>query len=225
MSISDNMPFSSKCVFKETFYSLNQVQSYGGVVVAATVDRGISPTGVNGRVTYGGTQNALVYATKATVRVRLRAGTARATLCPLISKCNTPIPDAQWIFLVSTLNAPIFYVPNAAADFVNYCVANAALVVGQEYTLHAVYDGSLAAGSRVILYRNGVLDASVINGVIPVSMRANSVPITIFSYDGSAATAPSNDYFLRDARVHAMAMSAAEVLDDYLNQTYVKVVP
>jgi hypothetical protein len=217
MSLRQGMPAGAGCRFRESFDSPLAVMDQGGVIVASSFPAGggISPTGISARVTYDQTQSLLINASKMTLAVRIKAGTARATLCPLVAKCNVTVVDNQFILLVSTLNAPILYVPVTAADFATYVIATAPLVVGSEYVLHAVFDGTAALASRGILYRNGIVDPSTTFGPLPAALRASGAPLTVFNYHLSATFAPSNDYLMREAFVFDTAFSPAEVADSY----------
>ena len=72
MSIQPVKVAGDGSVFRCTFDNSFQVMEQGGVIVAANVDRGISPLGVSARVTYDQTQDLLINATQMTIAMRFR---------------------------------------------------------------------------------------------------------------------------------------------------------
>ena len=213
MRICQGNVAGSGVIFREDFASWTSISDNGGIVVASALPTGggISPTGISGRVTYGGTEALLINATQMTVEMRFKAGTARAVLCPIVVKGNATTPDYQFLFLQGTGNEGVFYVPTAANDAGTYNKTIASYVTGTEYVVHAVFNGALAAASRAAIYKNGLLDPSTMFGTIPAVIRANAIPLTLFNYQAFAANSPSNDFILRRIQIYNFALSAADV--------------
>lgn len=202
-------------VFGDDFYSPASVMDNNGVIVASTISRGISPTGVSGRVTYVGTESLLINATQMTLEMRFVTGSAAPPLgwCDYVGKAASALTDNQ--FFVQRLNDGrlTLYVANAAADTGQYISTNAALAASTEYVAHLVYNGALAVGLRGAIYLDGLVAASTITGTLPASMRAAGAPLTAFNLYGGVNAAPANDTILRSFNVFDFAMDAGAVAD------------
>lgn len=217
------MPFASRCVLREDFYSLALVQGNGGVVVNATVDRGIRPNTAGAIVTYGGTQSLLINSARMTIRARFRtASVQNVTARQLLNRFGGG--DNQFLFQLNANHTPIFAISNAPGDASNYFNFTAAIPAGTLTVVHAVYDGTLAAASRGVCYRDGLAAGTSISGTLPVTMRASANPLRVFNLSGGVA-APDSDFTLYDFAIFGSAMSATEVADDYADLTYREVVP
>lgn len=230
MILMEQTPYGSGVLFKQKFRNLREVQDARGVVVASTVGAagpGISPLGVSARVTYGGTHALLVNATQMTIRLRFRtASVQNVTTRRLL--CKTPLAnnDNQFFVQLQANHLPIVFIASSAADLANaFFLTAGSLPTSTIVTLHAVYNGGLAAGSRGLLYQNGLAVGTTIAGTIPVAMRASASPITLFQFDGGAVSAPDNDFVLYDCDLRDRALSAAEVYDDAFDLTYQEITP
>jgi len=199
------------------------VQDAGGVLVGCTVGKygaGIMPTAASSRITYGGTSAWLINANKMTVRTKFRTGVIAGTPARIICKAPNALNDNQFFLQLDLGTTLSFYVANAAGDFAQAIRANSVLASNTDYLWHCVYDGSLAAGSRAILYNLGSPVAATISGTIPTSMRASSAPLTVFNFYGSSGNAPPTDFVLYDFAIWQRAFSAAEVAADAALSTF-----
>lgn len=213
-------------VFRQTFYNPAEVQGENGVIVACNVARGISPLGATGRVTYVGTESLLINRTQMTIRARFRTGANPAINTDIVAKISGAYTDNQFlVYFISSVGPKIaLLVASSAADVANVSFCSGTPIVGNtDYTWHGVYDGSLAAGSRVTHYINGALSAATILGTIPVNMRAAGIPVTIFNPNGGNTRAP--DLTLYDTFIWERALSAAEVASDAADRTCGALVP
>lgn len=188
--------------------------------VTPIVGNGLSPTAVSSRITFSGTENIGNYTSKFTLIVKFRMGTIGATPWAVVSKCKVPFTDNHWLFLIDTTKQYRFYVCSTGASLADYKTSNDALITGQEYAIAVVFDGSLAAASRLTLYKNGVVDAGTNTGTISTQMRASSVPVVILNYADYNAQAPTNDFQLKSVRIYDVALTASEISEDYNNQIY-----
>lgn len=224
-TLVQGMPPASRCVFRESFRSLREVMDNRGAVVAATVDRGINPTGASGRVTFQGTEALLINSSQATWKVRFRtASVQNATTRYLLTRWLTGDTNGQFAIGFLANHMPFIQVANALNDAgVNYFRTNAGLVTSSEYTLHGVYNGALAVGSRMVLYLGGAPTASTGAGTLPTSMMSSSTPLAVFQKSGGSTLAPDNDFKLLEFTISSFAMSAEEVADDAANLTYSEV--
>jgi hypothetical protein len=155
-----------------------------------------------------------------TVRLRFRTAAAMVGQSNVLAKSPSALNDNQ--FMVELLPNPVLicYVANAAGDSGQYFYANVVLGVSAEYVAHVVYDGTLVAANRGVIYLQGTSPGTVIFGVLPTSMRAGPAPITVFNRYGGNAIAPPTDFVLRDVKIWAASLTPAEVLDDAFNRTY-----
>ena len=201
-------------VFADSFWSPATVMSQNGVIVAANVSRGISPTGASGRVTYVGTESLLINATQMTVEVRFRTPSVfpPAAAKGLIAKAPQALGDNQWFVQFATFPALAMFVCNAPGDFANLFYMDP-MLANTEYVAHLVYNGGLAVGSRGLIYLQGLPVATTITGTLPAAMRASASPVTVLNRDGGAAAAMPTDFILRSFRVMDRALSPAECLD------------
>lgn len=78
-------------------------------------------------------------------------------------------------------------------DGSNFAVGSTALALGELYKLVVVYDGSLAAGSRLQFYLNGAAETMSVagGGTLPASMTTSTAALTI----GQAFTGSLTRYF------------------------------
>jgi hypothetical protein len=220
MKLTQSMPFASKCVFREDFYSARHVQDNGGIITAATINKGVNSTGASGRIIYNGTNNNLINATEATWRVDVFWGTWG--IKTLATKNNAANTDNQW--WLRFVNGTLYlYIASSIGDIDNRAISGA-LAPGRN-VVHFVYNGALAAASRVLPYVNGVFSTNGIAGTIPARMRATTYPVGLFNaYDG-VSDAPSSDNIIYRFNIYSFAMSATEVAQDYANSTYQLVTP
>lgn len=210
-------------VFRQCFGARRYVQDASGVLVGCTVGRyepGIKTTAASSRVTYDNTRALLINSSKMTMRVKLRTGSTVSANTDLIDKTANALNDNQWLFIIAAGPVPVLYVAASAADLANYAVSATVLAVNSTYVLHAVYDGSLAAGSRVIHYTNGSAPGTVITGVIPTAMRASASPVTLFNRDGGNTRAPDTSATVFDVCLWDRALSAADVALDAADRTF-----
>jgi hypothetical protein len=213
------------CVFRQNFLARRYVLDATGVLVGCTVGLngpGIKPTAASSRVTYDNTRALLINANKMTIRLRFRTGSAVPPLgwCNFLCKSPTALNDNQ--FFVQRLNAGqlTLYIANAAGDSGQYISTNLVLAASTEYIAHFVYDGTLVAGSRGVIYLGGTVTASTITGLLPASMRASASPLTVFNLHGGAASAPATDTTLLDCALWSKAFSPDECLLDARDETY-----
>lgn len=221
--LSESTVNNDGCVFRQSFINRRYVMDASGVLVGCTVGRygpGIMPTAASSRVTYDNTRALLINASKMTIRFNLRMPSALAANVSLLTKWPNGLADNQFALEMLSNRRPLLYVCNAAGDFGQYSLVTNALDVSTSHILHAVYDGALAAGSRVAWYDNGSPIASAITGVIPVTMRAGGSPITIFNRYTMATMAPPADTTLFDAEIWGRAFSAQECADDAADRTF-----
>ena len=203
----------SGVIFREDFASWTAISDNGGIVVASALPTGggISPTGVSGRVTYGGTEALGINATQMTIELWFKtAAAAVATPRRLLAKVPAALNDNQFFVQQSGAGLLNFAVANAIGDYSQQVNTNAALSVSTEYLAHLVYDGTLAAGSRAIIYLNGTVPAQAIAGTIPVVMRANAIPLTVFNFNAEATHAPDTDFILRRVQIYNFALGEGE---------------
>ena len=224
MRLVQGMPSASRCLLRDQFRSYKETSDAGGIVVASTISNGISPTGASGRVTYNGTEALLINATQATFVLRFKMFSVNnpAVTKSLIAKAPQALNDNQFFMQIEPNRLLNTIVCATAGDFANGAYLSAALVLGAEYVMHIVYNGALAAASRVLYYIAGAFSGTASYGTTPASMRVSAVPLTILNRHLAAAAAP-DDLLLREFRVHDRAFSAEEVADDYANITYSEV--
>lgn len=211
---------SDGCIFREQFFDRKMIVDQAGAIVACNVDRGISPTGTSGRVTYERTTGLLINATQMTIRAKFRTGATFPVDKSLIAKIPTATNDNQWaVHTFGALTLGI-YVSASAADLANLSYMNVALVANTDYVYHVVYNGALAAGSRIVHYSQGAAVANTIVGTIPAQMRASASPVSVFNFSGGANKAPPTDFLLFDFAIWNRAFSAQECLDDARDTTF-----
>jgi hypothetical protein len=76
------------------------------------------------------------------------------------------------------------------------------------------------------VYQQGLAVATTIFGAgLPAAMRASASPITVLNLNGEATSAPLDGFTLYDFKLFDRALSAAAVLDDYLNLTNRELTP
>jgi hypothetical protein len=227
-AISEKMPNSANCIFREDFYSAQHVMDQGGIITLATIDKGAVATTINGVVTYKGTESLLNGAQKATFMVKMRSADDNAqSYCTAMAKCPVSVLDNQFIFqeyYTAGGFAIYFYIAASASDTSNYITNSGTFSFGSEYTFHVVYDGTLAPGSRAKIYSNGNLAGSAISGTIPTKLRNGTTVLSILNYP-EGGYGPFSNHVLRAARIYSFAMTADEVLQDYNNSLYQSVVP
>ena len=211
-------------VFADSFWSPATVQAQNGVIVASTISKGISPTGATGRVTYGGTESLLINATQMTVAMRFKMFSVDNVAAKgFLGKNTLALTDNQFFVQINPPGRNLsLYVSSSAADTANYVYITTAMTLGAEATVHFVYNGGLAVGSRGAAYLNGLTTTSAIVGTLPATMRASASPFSVLSVWGNA---PDNDFILRNFRIFNFAMSAAEVSDDYYDLTNRELTP
>lgn len=208
--------------FRQTFWSPQMVQDDGGVIVATNVSRGATPTGASARITYVGTESLGINASKMTVRVKLlTTATALASNPVLVAKSPSALNDNQWGIALASGGGgrPYIDIANAPADSSQYALATANLLNSTLYVLHWVYDGSLAAASRIAMYANGAVIGQTIGGTIPAAMRASTSPVCLFNRNGGTVAAPPTDVTVYDFRIWDRALSALDVAQDYADTT------
>ena len=160
-------------IFRADFATRRSIQDLGGVIVACSVPGagGVSPTGATGRITFYGTQSLAVKATKMTIALRIRTPAANnAAQTILVAKSPSALNANQWHLTIEANRILRLYVANAAGDTGQFISLNGALSVSTEYAIHAVFDGTLAVGSRAALFLSGAVAASTISGTIPAAM-------------------------------------------------------
>lgn len=226
MRLIQQMPAGCGCVFRESFDSVRAVQDNGGIITGPpTIDRGFTCTASNTqKITYGNQRNCLQYAKAATWILRLKTPAAYNPFSFPIGKYLDTGPVIHWLCIVNNVGAFGFYISSAPNSLANSILSNAALSVSTEYHLGCVYDGSLAVGSRGVLYAQGGVLASTITGTLPaINMTSNSESLVI----GGQTRVPAllAGYIMRDVRIYNRAFSAAEMLDDYNQASYSKVIP
>ena len=222
--LSDPSVKNDGVLLRQVFVDRRIVQDNSGVLVGCNVGLygpGIKTTAVSSRVTYDRTQSWLINANKMTIRARIRTGAANnGATRHLIAKTNTGYNDNQFFFGLFTNYRPFMAIANAVADTSQYSITDASLALSTTYVLHAVYDGTLGVGSRVIQYVNGLAVAATITGMIPAAMRANTIPLTLFNLNGGNTLAPDTDFTLLDCGLWAKALSPADVLLDAFDGAY-----
>jgi hypothetical protein len=232
VSLQQGMPAGAGCVFRESFDNTISVMDNSGVIVASSVDRGISPLGLSARVTYDQTRTLLINATKMTLALRFRTG---AELVPpgtpyrvVAGKCTAAgYANNQFLCMIDHASAgasPHIYLyvgPGTA----NSTLITAALSVSTEYTVHAVFDGDLAAALRVKWFLQGQSVVISNNGSMPAVMAGTPTPLCALNLDGGSTSAPPNDFILRSVGVFNFAMSPEECLDDYQQDMAQEVTP
>ena len=216
VNIQDARVRGDNHVFRCDFASRRIVQDISGVITTCDVNKyqnGISPTATTSKVVYTGTESLSINKTLLTVAIKFKLHTSGASTYSIIGKASGA--DIQWFIKLTSGTRLDFHIATTAADTTNYAYMNAPLLtLGNEYTAHCVYNGGLAAGSRGLIYINGAIVGTTINGTINTSMRAATQPINIFS---GVVIAPPTDFILRSANIYSTAFSAADVLADYNN--------
>jgi hypothetical protein len=72
------------------------------------------------------------------------------------------------------------YVASAVTDSGNnHAAGSTVLVAGSQYEIVVVYDGTLAAASRVAIYVNGVAETITITGTIATSLSSSSTALSV----------------------------------------------
>ena len=222
LRLAQRLPFASDCVFRDDFLNPGSVMDNGGIIVASNVSKGISPTGISGRVTYSGTNALLINATQATWMLRFRTGANAVANNPFLFT-KTVAANRQWYASLSAgaVGGHLFFsIAANLADTANYIQSAWEFALSTEYVVHVVYDGALAAANRLATYVNGVAAAMAVTGTTPAVMTASTTPVCVFQQNGGVNGAPATDFVLREARVYSRAYSAAEVADDYAALTY-----
>lgn len=215
--------YGDQVILRQQFLDRRMVQDSMGVLVGCTVGRygpGIMPTAASSRVTYDRTRSALINHNKMTIRVRFKMfSTNNASAKRLITKCPNLLTDNQFFLQFNSNRILTLYLASSAADFANNTGINA-LTLSQTYTIHVVYDGSLAANNRAAWYVDGAAVAFGITGTLPTSMRASASPIALFNHFDSNNLAPDTDFTLYDFCIWNKALSAADVALDAADRTY-----
>lgn len=214
-------PEGSGLIWGCDFQNRMMVQSQGGIIVGSTIGNGISPTAASSRVTFKGTESVAVNATQMTIVMLMnipaawRAGVNNTVLAKTASALN----DNQWMIETQVSGNLFAFIASSAADASNYFYS---LLPTGPVRCHCavVYDGSLAAASRVKFYINGATNAVGFSGTVPARMIASAQPITSLNRASGTLLAPPTDFILRSARIYNRAWGLAEVQDDYANQTY-----
>ncbi len=216
-------------IFRADFATRRSIQDLGGVIVACSVPGagGVSPTGATGRITFYGTQSLAVKATKMTIALRIRTPAANnAAQTILVAKSPSALNANQWHLTIEANRILRLYVANAAGDTGQFISLNGALSVSTEYAIHAVFDGTLAVGSRAALFLSGAVAASTISGTIPAAMTPGIVPVSVLNLNGGTASAPATDTILRTVSIYpGVAFSDADVQQDFLNNLSSGVTP
>lgn len=219
------IPQASNCVFREQFHNYSTVSDNGGIVVASTIAKGISPTGATGRVTYHGTELVGYNTDQLTWVFRFRTGATLGANRFLASAENIAATNRKWSLSWTGGLIPIFQLADTPTTGASYAYNGNVVTTNTEYCWHIVYNGSLAANDRVKWYNLGLLDGTgIANPPIPARLSTGTLPIEILNINGGNA-APSTDFIMREVRIHNRAFSAAEVADDYANMAYRGVTP
>jgi hypothetical protein len=226
MSLRQGMPAGAGCVFREDFLNTLAVNDQGGVIVASTVDRGISPLGVSARVTYDQTQGLLCNATKATIVMRFRTGVVVVDES-MLHKEPSALNNNCFTTSLSNVagnNRLSINVAASAADTSIYayhtqCLANS------EYTNYFVFDGALVGNARMLAYVNGLPVVLSYNNIMPAVLRSSSVPLTVFNRAGGTLNAPQTDFIMRQILIFDTAFSPAEVADSYASIAMQEITP
>ena len=231
MIIDYGKPEGSRLIFVEDFKNRQVIQSRNGIIANATIAAyaggSISPTSLYSQVKFMGTQSLGVFFTKMTISMRFITSSTNLAYSPyLLVKNPSAINDNQFYISLYGPNTGggyfYFEVAASASDNANYQMANSQFSLGAEYLTHIVYDGSLAASSRVCFYANGIMLASAMTGTIPAYMRSSASKLSLFNPDGFNG-APPNDFIVKSVKIYNNAFTAQEVLDDYNQNTYSKI--
>lgn len=224
MRIVQQLPRASDCVFREDFLNPSTVMDNGGIIVASTIAKGLSPQGASSRVAYNGTEALLINAAEMTIAFkvktsRLAAGAFQTVIC----KCPNALNDNQFLLQLAEVGGtqfrPFLYIASSAADTANYAYTTLINPL-TTYTLHAVYNGALAAASRVIWYINGLPSGTTISGTIPTRMRASAAKIGCPNYPDGVMYSLGVQGLLYWARIYSRAYTAAECLLDATDRMY-----
>lgn len=157
-------------VWRECFKSQASVIANGGVVYGApTINNGLTINTVNAnRVIYPKAIDVANGANKVTLRARFKTPPAFATTTYVLAKVQNPGAWAnQWILGTSAAGVLSVFVATSPTDVATYWASSAALATNTEYDIVASIDGTLAAGSRVLVYNQGSPVAGAIVGTIP----------------------------------------------------------
>ena len=209
-------------VFNESFRNRESIQSRGGLVVACqNVGNGISPAGASGRVTFAGTENVGINASKMTWELRFRTPSVLVGTKALFCKTNAANTNVQWGIYFSNTSL-LITIANALNDISQYAYGTA-MSISTEYTAGIVFDGGLAANLRAKMYMQGASDTTTISGAIPAVLTMGSVPISVLNKSDGSTLAPPTDTFLRSVSAWSgVAFSAQECADRYAQTTYSK---
>ena len=112
----------------------------------------------------------------------------------------------------SLIDEAYFFVSTSLTDSSTYfATSNLNLTTDVWQHLAFVYDGTLAAGSRVAIYKNGAAVSGSINGTIPAAMTTSTKTLYIGNNTG---TNPYNG-LMDEVAFFSRALSATEVADHY----------
>jgi hypothetical protein len=195
-----------------------------GVIVNATVDRGISPTATSARVTFDQTQSLLVNVNKMTIALRFKTPAAFVVATQTIL-AKTDVAGALLQFWTSFYpSAGVTYLMTSIGNAAGYFYPTDPLVVSTEYVAHLIFDGTLGAGVRAKTALQGQIVSTGYDS-IPSIIQAGPYPVTVLNRYADVASAPPNDFILRSVKIFDFAMTAEEVLDDYQQDTMFEVTP
>jgi hypothetical protein len=196
-------------VFREDFRSYRSVAENGGVVTGVpTIRDGLTTVSANTQwVNYPMRTmrgNGAVTQSWA-LRFRLSDVTTRTILFGRWTAGNTQnhsLIDVSGgllrIFLASSLT-------DASANY-----ATCGVSINTDYLAVPVYNGALAAGSRLVWYLQGAAVATSITGTIPTSLTRSSKSISALANDAPTSVSGA---ILRQVRLFEAALSADAVLD------------
>ncbi len=202
-------------VLYETFTSPASVAANGGKVSGApNINRALTVTTTSDLIVVADSRLALSNVTKANIHVEGFRTASVSGNGYIVSKYNAT--DGIQLVLMQYNNLLRIYI--SAGGGILADTPAASIVVNTEYDIDVVYDGTLAAASRLAVYLNGVSKALSITGTIPTSLGHNSARVSFLGYDTSSQ-AKVGMSFRSVLIAHKVANSAEEVKDLYENDT------
>ncbi len=215
------MPFASRCVFREDFLNLGSVQDNGGAVIAGApiVDRGMQASGNStDLLRYDRERNMLIGVTQASWNLKFRTGADIVQDNVPLSRYTAAGNGSFYFDIYGGGNLDGRLVNTGGADRLHRYTG---ILSNTYYDFTFTYNGASLA---FLAYLNGAPVAfNSISGAFPTSLPIYGGPLEMFGLN--AVRYARTGFKLYAAYVFTHTMSAAEVSDWYLNDTYRRVVP